>query len=138
MNRKSLISWVVIFVAWMAGSFVIHGLLLGDSYAGMTEMFRPEEDAAKYSHFMLLAHILMAGAFVWIYQRGTEDKPWLAQGARFGIAVACLGAIPTYIIYYVVQPMPGNHVVQQIVYETVLLLILGAVVAFLNKPATAD
>lgn len=138
MNKKFLISWVVIFVVWMGGSFVVHGLLLADGYAALADLFRPEEDAAKYAHFMLLAHVIMAGAFVWIYQRGAEDKPWIAQGARFGIAVACLGAIPTYMIYYVVQPMPANMVVQQAVYETVVLLILGAIVAFLNKPAVAD
>lgn len=138
MNKKFLISWLVIFVAWMGGSFVVHGLLLADGYAALPNLFRPDEDAAKYSHFMLIAHIIMAGAFVWIYQRGAEDKPFIAQGARFGIAVACLGALPTYMIYYVVQPMPGSLVIKQALFETVLLVILGAVVAFLNKPATAE
>jgi hypothetical protein len=32
--------------------------------------------------------------------------------------------------------MPGDFVVQQIVYEAVLLLVLGVLAAFLNKPAT--
>jgi hypothetical protein len=39
--------------------------------------------------------------------RGVEAKPWVAQGERFGIAVALLTVWPTYLIYYVVQPMPG-------------------------------
>lgn len=33
---------------------------------------------------MLLAHVIMAGAFVWIYARGTENKPLLGQGLRCG------------------------------------------------------
>jgi len=134
MNKKFLISWVAVFVVWMAGSFVVHALLLADGYAALGNLFRPEDDAAKYSHFMLLAHIIMSGALVWIYQRGAEDKPWLAQGVRFALAIALLGPIPMYMIYYVVQPMPGEFVVQQIVYETILLVVVCAVLAFLNKP----
>jgi hypothetical protein len=136
MNKKFLISWVVVFVAWMAGSFLIHGVLLNSGYAALPNLFRTEAEAENYMHFMLLAHVVMAGAFVWIYQRGRENKAWLPQGFRFGAAVALLGPVPMYSIYYVVQPMPGDFVVQQIVYEAVLLLILGVLAAFLNKPAT--
>jgi len=132
-NKKFLISWVVAFVVWMAGSFVVHGVLLADGYAELPHLFRTDEEASSYMHFMLIAHVIMAGAFVWIYQRGNESKPWMAQGARFGIAVAALGPIPMYTIYYVVQPMPGNHVIMQIIYEAILLVIVGLVVAFLNK-----
>jgi hypothetical protein len=82
---------------------------------------------------MLLAHVVMSGAFVWIYQRGKEAKPWLPQGLRFGLAVALLGPVPMYTIYFVVQPMPGNLAIQQIIGDGVLLLILGAIVALLNK-----
>ena len=136
MNKKFLISWVVVFVVWMAGSFVVHAVLLGDGYASMPDLFRPEEEAGAYFHLMLIAHIMMAGAFVWIYQRGAESKPWIAQGVRFGVAVALLVPIPIYTIYYVVQPMLGEHVVKQIVFETILMVILGIVAAFLNKPAS--
>jgi hypothetical protein len=81
---------------------------------------------------MILAHVLMAGAFVWIYARGVENKPWLGQGLRFGLAVALL-FVPIFIIYYVVQPTPGALAVKQIVFETILTLVLGAVVAFLYR-----
>jgi hypothetical protein len=75
----------------------------------------------------------MSGAFVWIYSRGVEAKPWLGQGLRFGFVIALLTIVPTYMIYYVVQPMPGAVVVKQIVFDGVLLLVLGAVVAFLYR-----
>ncbi len=32
---------------------------------------------------MILAHVILSGAFVWIYARGAEAKPWLLQGVRF-------------------------------------------------------
>jgi hypothetical protein len=138
MNKKFLIAWVVVFVVWMAGSFLVHGFILHDSYAQVPELFRSEADTAAYSHLMLLAHVVMAGAFVWIYQRGVEDKPWLAQGVRFGVAIALLAPIPTYTIYYVVQPTPGSLSVQGALGDSVLVIILGIITAALSKPAAAN
>jgi hypothetical protein len=133
MNKKFLIAWVVLFVVWMAGSFVVHGVLLHDDYSKLGNLFRTEADSQQYFPLMILAHVLLSGAFAWIYARGVEAKPWFAQGLRFGAAVALLTIVPTYIIYYVVQPMPGATVVKQIVFDGVLMLILGIVAAFLYR-----
>ncbi|NNC58165.1 MAG: hypothetical protein HKO12_11445 [Woeseiaceae bacterium] len=133
MSKDFLISWVVVFVVWMAGSFVVHGVWLGETYAGMTDMMRPEEEQMGLFHFMLLAHVVMAGAFVWVYQRGHESKAWLPQGIRFGVAIALLAPIPMYTIYYTVQQMSGALAIQQIAGDTILLLVLGILVAFLQR-----
>jgi hypothetical protein len=135
MNKKFFIAWIVIFVAWMAGSFVVHGVLLHDDYAKLGGLFRPEAEAQQYFPLMVLAHIIMAGAFAWIYSRGVEATPWFPQGMRFGLAIALLTVIPTYMIYYVVQPMPGLHVVKQIVFDGILILILGVIAAFIYRQA---
>jgi hypothetical protein len=37
------------------------------------------------------------------------------------------------MIYYVVQPMPGFHVVKQIVFDGILVVILGLIVAFMYR-----
>lgn len=133
MGKRFVIAWIVLFVVWMLGSFVVHGLLLYSEYAKLPNLFRPEADAQKYFPLMLLAHVILAGAFAWIYARGVEAKPWLAQGLRYGLAIAFLTVIPTYLIYYTVQPMPGAMVVKQMIFDGILLLVLGAVVAFLYR-----
>ena len=133
MNKRFAIAWLVVFIVWMAGSFVVHGVLLHDDYNALQAMFRSEQDSMPLFPFMLLAHVLLSGALVWIYSRGVEATPWLGQGLRFGVAVAFLTVIPTYIIYYVVQPMPGMTVVKQIVFDTLVTLVLGAVVAFMYR-----
>lgn len=137
MNKKLFIAWIVVFVAWMAGSFLIHGTLLHDDYAQLPNLMRPEAEAQQYFGLMLLAHIVMAGAFVWIYSRGIESSPWLGQGIRFGLAIALLAVVPMYTIYYVVQPMPGALVGKQIVFDTALCVVLGIIVAFLYRPTVA-
>jgi len=82
---------------------------------------------------MILAHLIMSGALVWIYARGVEPKPWLGQGLRYGVAIVLLTTVPLYLIYYVVQPMPGGTVAKQIVFDGILVLILGAIVAFMYR-----
>ena len=132
MNKKFLIGWLLVFVAWMVGSFIVHGTLLGADYAALQgKLFRAPQEAQAYFPLMVLAHVIMAGARVWIYARGRESgKPWVGQGLRFGVAVALLTAIPTYTIYYVVQPTPGALVVRQMLFDGVLLLLLGLLVAW--------
>ena len=136
MNMQFLKTWALIFVLWMVGSFVVHGTLLQADYLKLGNMMRSEADSQNYIGFMILAHVIMAGAFVWIYARGAENKPWLNQGLRFGLAAALLAIVPTYMIYYCVQPMPGSLVVKQCVFDTLLLLILGAATAWMYRAKT--
>lgn len=133
MDKRFFVAWIVAFVVWMMGDFVVHGLLLSADYAKLPALFRPEAESQQYFAWMLVAHIIMAGAFVWIYARGAESKPWLSQGVRFGLATALLTAVPTYMIYYVVQPMPVALVVKQIIFASVLILVLGVVAAFMYR-----
>lgn len=132
MNKKFFIAWIVLFVVYLAGGILVHGVLLHDSYMA-SGLMRPEAESQSLMAWMLLAHVLMAGAFTWIYARGVEARPWLGQGLRYGLAVAFLAVIPIYMIYYVVQPVPGELAVKQIVFDTIMTLILGAVVAFLYR-----
>jgi hypothetical protein len=133
MTSRFLIAWVAVFVAWMFGSFIVHGTLLHAEYARLPQLFRPEAEAQTHFSFMILAHAIMAGAFVWIYQRGVENRPWVQQGIRFGLAVALLTVVPWYLIYYVVQPLPGSLVVKQIIFDTILVVLLGILVAALRR-----
>ena len=138
MNKKFFIQWAMVFVAWFVGSFVVHGVLLHSGYSDLQHLFRSEEAAQEFFHFMVLSHIALSGAFVWIYQRGIDGSPWLGQGLRFGIAIAIFGPLSTYTIFYAVQPMPGTMVIKQIIYDGGLVVLLGVLIAFLNRTAASD
>jgi hypothetical protein len=133
MNGKSILSVVVMFVMSLLLGFVVHALLLKPDYAQLVGLFRPEAEQQAYFPYMLLAHLSIAVGFVWVYLQGREDGDWLGQGIRYGAAIAVLMTIPTYLIYYAVQPMPGLVVVKQIVFDTVGVVLMGIVVAWLNR-----
>jgi hypothetical protein len=137
MDRRFLLGWLLVFVLWMLGSFVVHGHLLADDYARLSNLFRPPAEAQRFFPWMIAAHVILSGAFVWIYSRGIDEGPWLPQGIRFGIAVALLTVVPTYMIYYVVQPMPGDVAFRQALYDGVLIVLLGIATAFLYRQPVA-
>ena len=132
MTKKCIISAVVMFVMAWALSFVVHGLLLGADYSATPGM-RPPEEAQRIIYWLILAQAIFGAAFAWVYYQGKEDKPWLAQGIRFGIAVACLTVIPTYLIYHVVTPVPLILAVKQIAFDTTRVVLMGIVLAWINR-----
>jgi hypothetical protein len=132
MGKKCIISAIVMFVmAWGLG-FVVHEVLLHADYAVTQGMRSPAETQSLVS-FIILAYAFFGIAFAWIYVQGKEDKPWLAQGVRFGIAVACLAVVPTYLIYHAVTPVPLVLALKQIVFDTVRVVLMGVVLAWINR-----
>ena len=134
MNKRFVISWIVLTIATFVLGFVVHGLILGDRYAArVPDLFRSPEDSQKLFHFMLLADVLIGFGLTWIYRKGVEPgKSPIGQGIRFGLAAATLAVIPRYMIYYTVQPTPGELAVSQIVLDSIAMVILGIIAAMLN------
>ena len=133
MNARFWISVVAVFVVSMLLGMVVHGMILGPDYAKLPSLFRATADQQAHFPYMLAAHIVMAIGFTWIYRQGRDDRPWLGQGLRFGLAVALLATIPTYLIYFAVQPMPSDLVAKQIALDVIAMVILGIVAAAVNR-----
>lgn len=134
-DKKFAVAWIILFIVWMVGSFLVHATWLGDTYAAMTDVYRTAEEQEKLFPFMLLAHVMLAGGFVWIYRRGREAKPWIGQGIRFGILIALFAVVPTYLIYFSVQSMSSDLMIRQIIGDGLLTVVLGIVVAYIYKDA---
>jgi membrane protease YdiL (CAAX protease family) len=138
MDKRFWISVLVLFVLSLGLGFVVHAALLGAEYAKLTGLFRTPAEQQAYFPWMVLAHALIALGFTWIYRKGLEaGKPFLGQGVRFGLAIAVLVTLPTYLIYYAVQPMPAGLVAKQMVYDVIAVVIMGIVVAWINQPPKA-
>jgi hypothetical protein len=131
--NKCIVSAVVMFIMAFALSFIVHGVLLQHYYMQMLSWMRAPADADALMPYMIIAHALFGIAFAWIYIQGREDKPWLTQGIRFGIAIALLAIAPTYLIYHVVTPVPLVVALQQIAFDTVRVVLMGIVVAWINR-----
>jgi hypothetical protein len=134
MDKKFWISGIAATLVTFASGFVVHGLILAGDYKPlMGNLMRTEEGAMGLFHFMVLAHIIMGFGAAWIYRQGVTEGAWLTQGVRFGIAAAAISVIPMYMIFYVVQPTAGMLAVKQIIFDTISWVIVGIVLAVINK-----
>jgi uncharacterized BrkB/YihY/UPF0761 family membrane protein len=134
MNKSFVISVVVLFVVSMLLGFVVHGALLAGDYGKLAgSVFRTPADSEAHFPYMIVAHVVMAIGFTWVYRQGRDARPWLGQGVRFGLALAVLMTIPTYLIYFAVQPLPSDLVAKQIVFDTIAMVIMGVVAAAVNR-----
>jgi hypothetical protein len=135
MNKTFVISVVALFVVSMLLGLVVHGMLLHADYLKLTEvgLFRSESDAHAYFVYMLAAHVILAIGITWIYRQGRTSRPWMGQGVRFGIALALVASVPTYLIYFAVQPMPSDLVAKQVCFDLVAMIILGLTAAAVNR-----
>ena len=136
MNKQFLVSVVVMFILSLGLGFVVHELMLKNDYNQLPNLMRKAADAQRHFPAMLAAHACIAIGMTAIYRRGREaGKGWTGQGVRFGLLFAVAVCLPTYLIYYAVQPMPLTLVVKQLVFDTITTVLLGIAVAGLNKQA---
>jgi hypothetical protein len=130
---KFAISAIVLAIVSLLLGFVVHAVLLTSDYHALGGLFRTEADGQAHFGYMLFAHLFIGVGFTWIYLKGREAKPFVAQGVRFGLAVAVISTIPTYLIYFAVQPIPADLVCKQIVLDTIAMVVMGIVCAWLNR-----
>jgi hypothetical protein len=133
MNLKKLIPTViVVFIVANIFGFLIHAVLLKAAYLPIAGYYRPMGEEKML--FISLAYLSFAIGSVWVYAKGVENKSWLGQGIRFGIAMWLVLTIPSFLIAYAVQPVPGMLAAKQILFEGVGKIVLGILTAALYRP----
>ncbi|MEN9865891.1 MAG: hypothetical protein RL748_1481 [Pseudomonadota bacterium] len=133
MVRKFWISLVAVFIVNMLLSFIEHGILLKDDYAALPFLMRSEQESQAFFGWMLLGQFMICTAFVWVYQHGLEDKPWLPQGLHFGLVGAAFSTIPHHLIYHAVAKFPTDLMIKQVVLDIPVMLCMGVVVAWVHR-----
>ena len=60
MNKKFFIAWLVIFIVWMAGDFLVHGVLLKSDYMQLAKLYRSDavSHALRHPRFGFLATLV--------------------------------------------------------------------------------
>jgi len=133
MSKKFVTAVVAAFVLITAFGYLLHGYLLSDAYSHLPNLMRNPDDGMKHMPYIFVGQFITAAALVWIYERGRQDKPWMGQGVRFGIAMAAFGPAARFLIMWAVQQEPHQLALHQILGESAALLITSVVVARIYK-----
>src|SRR5262245_31101385 len=102
--RRLVLTIIVVWVVSFFAGFFIHAIWLRQDYLVVANLYRPE--GQEKMPFIVLAYLAFAIGSVRLYAHGVEEKPWLGQGVRFGVAIFLVTTIPWLFITYAVQPFP--------------------------------
>ena len=101
--KKVILSVVVVFVAWSAMDFVMHGVILGPSYAATASLWRPMGEMKM--GLMYFTVLIAALAFVLIYWLFFSRKG-IATGLTYGLLFGLATGVPMGYGSYSVMPIP--------------------------------
>lgn len=126
---RVLVTIIVIFVLSCVFGTLIHAYLLAGAYAAVSQLYR----SSPIFIFIWLGYLSFAIGSVWVYTQGVENKPWLGQGIRFGLAMWAILTIPSFFIAYATSPIPESLLMKQTLYELADKLVLGMVTALMLR-----
>jgi hypothetical protein len=135
MDRRFWICGLVVAVAALLLDFAVHGALLRADYQALvgSGFVRGPDEARAFLPYMIAAHLLIGYGMTWLYRQiEPAGESSLARGLRFGAGFALAATIPGYLIYYAVQPWPAALAHKQMLYGTLVVLVLGMLLGYLH------
>lgn len=135
--KKLILAAIVAYVFLMATNYLVHSVWLMPDYNAIPQSHRSAGSIARHMWAMLLGQLFFAAMFAYIYSRGVERKPWLAQGIRYGVVMTCMTVIPSSLGEYTVYIIPYALAIKWLIAGAIQLLLLGVIVAGIYKEETA-
>lgn len=102
--KRYFIAVIAVFVFTFAYDFVVHGILLADTYKSLESLWRPEAEMQALMPLMAVAQLLLALIFTFIFTRNYEGNG-VGEGLRYGLYAGLLLAAPQ-VASYVWMPVP--------------------------------
>jgi hypothetical protein len=139
MDSKKVIGAIVAaYVVLLGTNYLVHSVWLMPDYQAIPDAWRPMDQMMHKMWVMFVGQFFFAAVFAYIYTRGVEAKPWVAQGFRYGLLMAFLTVIPYSLSEYVTYRIPHILAVKWMTAGTIQLVILGLIVAAIcQKPSNA-
>lgn len=129
MIKRVLVAVIVVFVAWSAMDFVIHGVILRASYAATASLWRPTSEMK--TSVLYLSVFIAALAFVLIYSQFFSRKG-IATGLQYGLLFGLGTGVSMGYGSYSVMPIPYHMALTwflgTLVEAAIGGVILGAVI----------
>jgi hypothetical protein len=135
--KKLVIAMVICYAVLVGTSWLIHEVWLMNDYAATPDSWRLLPDMQQKMWVMFVGQAFFAAMFCYIYSRGAESKPWLAQGVRYGVVMTLLTVIPFSLGEYTVYRVPHMLAVKWMAAGLVQMILLGLIVAGIGQKRPA-
>jgi hypothetical protein len=135
-NKTFWIGFVAVFLVMQGLGYVIHEVMMGDTYERLASIFRPEAEMNDMMWMMMVSGTVTIFMFCYIFTRGYEGKG-IMEGVRFGALIGFLMAGPIAIDPHVIYPVPAEVASIWLISGIATFMVAGAVFAAIYKPDTA-
>ena len=132
-NKTFWFGWVAVYITMQVIGFVIHAVLMADTYEALAHVFRPKEEMDSMMGIMFVSSAVGLFLFCYIFTKGYEGKG-IMEGVRYGALMGLFLGISTSIDAYVIYPITQELAMIWLVSSVVGLAIGGAVFAAIYKP----
>ncbi|GAB4341140.1 MAG: hypothetical protein Kow0037_27520 [Calditrichia bacterium] len=132
--KKAILAVLAVFVSWEVLDFIIHNLILSNTYAATAHLWRPMEEMKM--GLMVLVVFLSAIFFVWIYYKLIPKS--LKNGFTYGLLFGMATGISMGYGTYSVQPIPYILAFGWFLGGLVESTIAGLLVGLIIKEETSE
>ena len=132
-NKTFWIGWVVVFVLLQAIGFVIHAVLMNDTYEALAAVFRPKEQMDSMMWIMMISAALVVFVFCYVFTQGREGTGAM-EGVRYGALMGVFLGLPTSVDAYVIYPITQELAAVWFISAVVSFMIGGAGFSVIYKP----
>ncbi len=133
MLKRSIAAIVVIFLVWQVLDFVIHGVLLMETYGKTAELWRPMAEMKQ--GLMAVVKLISAACFVGLYALLVNPKS-LVAGIKYGLILGLGTGITMGHGTYTYMPIPYHLALSWFGATIVQAVIAGALLGLIVKAAT--
>ena len=131
MVKKILLGGIAIFVAWEVLDFLIHGVILGSTYATLGNMFRAQADMKM--GLMAAVTLIGALAFAAVYAWFVSPKS-LVTGVKYGLVWGFGGGVMMGYGSYAAMPVPYVMALAWFLGSWVEFAVAGLLAGLIIKP----
>jgi hypothetical protein len=133
--KRFIAAFIAAYIFIFFWGWLLNGVLLKDIYAETPNLWRSQSEMMSLFHWIIIGQALVILAFVMIYASGFAGGG-VAAGIRLGILLE-IAAIGMRLGFYAVQPFPGKLIVSGSISGLIEMIIVGAIVGAIYKPAPA-
>ncbi len=136
MNTGRLFLAILVgFVFIFASDFLIHAVWLDATYKATASLWRDEAEMKRRFILLLMAQLLCAIAFMYVWAKTGWRRRSIADGCFFGFWLGLLQQV-WVVTLYVVLPMPKELAAKWFFAGLLQSILLGALAAWVYKPVS--
>lgn len=130
MTKRNILAIITVFVTWSVMDFIIHSVILSETYAATAQLWRPMEEMKM--GMIYLTGIVSAVTFVLIYSKFFAEKS-VIRGVQYGMLFGLGVGFAMGYGSYAVMPIPYKLAFVWFIGSLVEATAGGIIVGFIVK-----